>query len=30
MKGSELRYLLGQNSMRIFAVIPFTKLQNDT
>ena len=28
-KGSKERCLLGQNSMRIFGVIPFIKLQND-
>ena len=30
MKGSEERYLLGQHNMRIFGVIPFIELQNDT
>ena len=31
IKGSEERYLLGQKqSLQIFGVIPFVKLQNDT
>ena len=30
IKGSEKRYLLGQNNLQIFGVIPLIKPQNDT